>query len=225
MKDYKRLLFGFISGGKKEENYIRKVVQSLVSPSMELSLKRKFGDDYEEEIISELRLRFINQKDYLHSLEYVNLQYLRTLIRNLLIDTINGTKVQIYSLQEQVFEEEDTRRLTYEDILRDTRDAFMEAEGNTLFEALLKKLREEDVPVLCYYFLKHFYHLEVQVSGISKDNLYKRWERLRKGKLKEVLNGASAEEVRVLVERFLSEVCEKRGFISNNKEKGHEPGT
>ncbi|QID32733.1 hypothetical protein [Pampinifervens florentissimum] len=57
----------------------------------------------------------------------------------------------------------------------------------------------------------------MELRDISKDNLYKRWERLRKGKLREILSDASAEEIRVVAERFLSEVCQKKGYICNER--------
>ncbi|MEJ5339862.1 MAG: hypothetical protein ACK42C_06985 [Aquificaceae bacterium] len=222
MKDYKALLSGFLYGGKKEENYIRKLIQVSVNPYMKSLLVRKIGDDYEEELLSELRFRLIKNKDYWQSLEFISLNYLKSMIRNLLVDTINGGRVEVYSLQVQVFEEETAKPLTYEDILKDTRHAFVEAEGNTLFDALMRVIREEDVPVLCYYLGKSLYGVEVELSGLSRDNLYKRWERLRKGRLKEVFDGAEPEELRIAVERFLSEVCEKKGYITN---RGMKDGT
>ncbi|QID32732.1 hypothetical protein [Pampinifervens florentissimum] len=142
MKDYKQLISGFLYGGVKEENYMKKLIRSSLSQYMDALLRRKFGDDYEEEVLSELRLRLINNKDYLQRLEYINLHYLKTLIRNFLIDIINGERIEVYSLQEQVFEEENAKPVLYEDILRDERNSFADAEGGTLFETLMKNLKD-----------------------------------------------------------------------------------
>ncbi|WPM32066.1 hypothetical protein IAE16_09630 [Hydrogenobacter sp. T-2] len=221
MRDYKQLISGFLYGGVKEENYMKKLIRSSLSQYMDALLRRKFGDDYEEEVLSELRLRLINNKDYLQRLEYINLHYLKTLIRNFLVDIINGERIEVYSLQKQVFEEEEAKPVVYEDKLRDTRHHFAEVEGSTLFEALMKNLKDGDMVVLCYYFYKYLYNSEIELRDISKDNIYKRWERLRKGKLKEILGDASPEEIRAMVERFLSEVCQKRGYICN--ERGDVP--
>lgn len=222
MKDYKEILSGFLYGGKREENYLRRLIQNSLSPSMRSVLVKKIGDDYEGELLSELRFRLVKSKDYWQRLEYISLGYLKTIIRNLLVDTINGGRIEVYSLQEQVFEEDTARPITYEDIIKDHRPTFAEAEANLLFDALMKSIKEEDIPVLCYYIGKNLYGIEVDLPGISKDNLYKRWERLRKGRLKEVFDGVGPQELRIALERFLSEVCEKRGYINN---RGLKDGT
>lgn len=212
MRDYRQLLEGFIQGGKKEEDYIRKLVKQAISPHMVKVFVNRIGDDYEEEIISELKYRLIKQSEIWKSRPYISIQYLRSIIKNLVIDILKGEKTPLYSLQTKVFEEEG-KSITYEDILPDTRESFAEAESNLLFEKLIKSIDERDIPVLCYYFNKHLYDAEIELKGISRDNLYKRWERLRKGKLREVFMDATHDEFRVAVERFLSEICKSRGYI------------
>lgn len=223
MKDYKDILHKFLFGSKKEESYLRKLIQSSLTPFLKEVLTKKIGDDYEEELLSELRFRLVKNKDHWQSLEYISLKYLRTMIRNLVVDTVNGGKLEVYSLQAEVFEEEDAKPITYEDILKDTRETFVEPESDALFKDLLKSIKDEDVQVLCYYFLKSLYGIEIELSGISKDNLYKRWERLRKGKLKEVFDDASPEELRMTVEKFLSDVCQKKGYINNGNTERSNP--
>lgn len=215
--NYKDILNGFIQGGKKEEIYVRKLLKSLISLSMEKLLRKRIGDDYEDEIISELRYRIIKNRDYWNSLEFINLKYLKSIIRNMLIDVMNGVKVDVLSLQEDIFKEEDARPLTYEDIIQEDRDAFAQAEGNLLYKVMLESLKEEELLVLCYYFDKFLYGREIQLSGVSKDALYKRWERLRKGKLRNILQDVSPEEMRAFAEKFLSEVCRKIGYINNTE--------
>lgn len=215
MRDYRELVNNFLYGGKREENFIKKLLRGFLSPSLRSFLIRKIGSDYEEELLSELKLRLIEKRDHLQSLKFMNLGYLRSMIRSLVMDAINGVKGEYYSLNMPVFEEEEAKPITYEDIIKDTRDFYAEPEGDILFELLLKTVREEDVVVLCYYFYKKFYDTEVEITAISKDNLYKRWERLRKGRLRDIFDGASPEELRVAVERFLSEVCQKKGYINS----------
>ncbi|MCS7308317.1 MAG: hypothetical protein NZ526_07200 [Aquificaceae bacterium] len=215
MKDYKQLVFGFLMGGKKEEEYIRRLLKNLIKPNMEIALRKTINDDYQEELLHELRYRILLKKDYLESLEFVSLKYLKTIIKNLLVDTIQGERLNLVSLQEKIFEEEEARSITYEEIIKDYREAFAQLEGNILFEELTSKLKEEDIPVLCYYFNKSLYGEEIEIKGISRDTLYKRWERLRKGMLREVLTKVTPEEFRNAVENFLSEICQKRGYINN----------
>ena len=215
--DYRDILNGFIQGGRKEEIYVRKLLKGLISPSMEKILRKRIGDDYEDEIISELRYRIVKNRDYWSSLEFINLKYFRSIIRNTLIDIINGVEVNILSLQEYVFKEDDAKPITYEDIIQEDRDAFAQTEGSLLYKVMLESLKEEELLVLCYYFDKFLYRREAELSGVSKDALYKRWERLKKGKLRNILQDVSPEEMRAFVEKFLSEICGKRGYISNTE--------
>lgn len=219
MKDYKELVLNFLMGGRKEENYMRQLLKSLISPDMEKVFKRKMGEGYQEELLPELRYRMITRKDYWESLGFISLKYLRTAIKNLLVDIVEGERLSFFSLQKEVFEEEEARPVTYEELIKDHREVFAQVEGDILFEKLMEKVKEEDIPVLCYYFNKSLYGEEIELKSISRDNLYKRWERLRKGRLREVFMGASPEELRNAVEKFLSEVCQKKGYINIHRGK------
>lgn len=219
MKDYRKVLEGFLYGSKKEENFLKGVLQSVISDGVrKLLVQRTGGDDFMEDLLSELRVRLLKTKDRWQKLEYINYRYLKTMLRNFVVDMINGTDVEVYSLQAEIFEDS-AKPVTYQDILKDNRDHYAEPEGGAIFEILLKKIKEDDEPVLCYYFMRLFYGVEIELAGLSKDSLYKRWERLRRGKLKEVFDGVDEEELRVVVELFLSEVCQRKGYISIREEK------
>lgn len=219
MKDYRKVLEGFLNGSKKDENLLRGMIQSILSDELRALLVKKTGsDDFMEDLLSELRLKLFTTRNRWQNLEYISYKYLRSLLKNLIVDTINGAKVEVYSLQVEVFEDI-AKPITYEDIIKDARDYYAETEGKAIFESLLKKIKEDDEPVLCYYFMKVFYGAEIELPGLSKDSLYKRWERLRRSKLREVFDSVSEEELRTVVELFLSEICQKKGYISIREEK------
>jgi len=77
----------------------------------------------------------------------------------------------------------------------------------------VSKLSEKEKRVMCYYLYKSIYSKEIPIKGISKANLYKTWERLKNKIATEMSYIPSEEEFREFVERFLSEVCEKEGYL------------
>lgn len=210
MKDYKQILEGFIRGGKKEELYIRNIVKQFTTLYMDEVFINKLGNDYEEEIISKLREKLISSKSW-KSYSYISKNYLRSIVKNLIADMFEE-EFPVISLQEKIHEDGE-ESLTYEGIISDTREALAEVYGNLIFEKLVMSIDEQDITVLCYYFNKALYGVEIELKEISKDNLYKRWERLRNKKLKKIFEDVTQEEFRIAVERFLSEVCRDRGYI------------
>lgn len=212
-KDYKERLLKFLEG--KPDRELEALLRKLVRESafrMEKALKRKYGDNYQEEVYSELIYRLWLAKGKLINLEAIYLNYIRSTIKNLLVDLVNGyAKHEHYSLSEIVFENEEGRSVSFEELLKDERLIVASADTESMITDLLKRLDKKDTLVLCYYFTLHLYGEKLQLKNLSKNNLYKRWERL-KPKLKELLEGLSHEEIRAFMEAYLSGVCKSLGL-------------
>jgi hypothetical protein len=87
------------------------------------------------------------------------------------------------------------------------------AEGPEFYEIMLDLMDEKDYPVVCYYLCKEVQKNCNKPKGISEANLYKRWERFKR-KLKDHLPyEPSADAVKYFIDRFLSEICQRQGYI------------
>jgi len=129
------------------------------------------------------------------------------------VDVLNSSRPPIEASTNDIkIKDEEGKVLNFEEVIPETRkDYSLEVEN--LFNIFMKVLSEKDIEVLCYYLYKEFYSREIQISGLSKSALYKRWERLKKKLVSELPYIPDEEEFREFAEKFLSEVCNKRGFL------------
>jgi len=188
-------------------------------------LKRRVGDDYEEEILSDLRLKALAmvRSGKLEDKEFVSISYLRKMIRSCIVDALNGdTKLNLINMEVLNYEDEEGKVVNFEENIAVEEDKDLKIVAEDLFCEIVSKLSEKEKKVMCYYLYKSIYSKEMPLEGISKANLYKTWERLKNKIATEMSYIPSEEEFREFVERFLSEVCEKEGYlIERSDENGN----
>ncbi len=194
-----------------KEFFLREIKK--VAGEMEPLLKARLEDDYGEEILSDLLLKLLIMKDALLQKEKINRSYLHKVIRSCIIDRLSREgKLQTLSMDRPLWEDDEGEIRSFEEVFGVEENRDLKIEAGTLFDEIMSFLSEKDRDVLCYYLYKELYNKEVKVEGISKGALYKRWERL-KAKINRKLSFVpTQEEFRLFAERFLSEVCTKRGF-------------
>jgi len=193
--------------------FLEEIRRVALQSKMESLLRTRIGDDYPEEVLSALILKLFSMKEAILRKEEVNRSYIRKVIRSCLVDAVNKEAgVTIVSTNNPVKYDEEGRVREFEELFGHEENKDMEIEAKELFDEILSILSEKDIDTLCYYLNTKIYKREVKIKGMSKDALYKRWERLRKKIRKRLAYMPSEEEIRVFAERFLSEVCAKRGY-------------
>ena len=179
-------------------------------------LRKRIGDDYAEEILSDLRLKALAmvRSGKLESKEFVSISYLRKMIRSCIVDALNGdVKLNLINVEVLNYEDEEGKVVSFEENIAVEEDKDLQIVSKDLFYEIVSKLSEKEKKVMCYYLYKSIYSKEIPIKGISKANLYKTWERLKKKIATNMPYIPSEEEFRKFVERFLSEVCEKEGYL------------
>lgn len=209
-------LAGLIEGSKEAEGFFLKEIRKLVrSMEIEPLFKRRFGDDYAEEVLSDLRLKvfLMFNAGKIEDKDFISLSYVRKMIRSCVVDALNGEfKMKTVSMENLNYEGQEGEVVSFEENIAVEEDKDLSLEAESLFEAIMRILSDKDMDVLCYYLYKAMYSEEVVPEGTSKTNLYKRWERLKKKIAKELPYTPSEEEFREFAERYLSEVCDTRGY-------------
>ncbi|WP_333785230.1 hypothetical protein [Thermocrinis sp.] len=219
--DYKELLIKFSEGKEtpKEREFLKNTIGKFVRQrGKEESFKRRWGDDYVKDLLSEIRIRIISRKKFLEERAFVNWKYFLSIINSCLIEFYQ----ELRSSQEVPYEkvrnpktEENNRSVEETDIFAYEENVEEKIEAEEFYENMLRFLEERDYPILCYYLCKEFQKDCKKPEGLSEANLYKRWERLKK-KLRDYLTyEPSAEAMKYFIDRFLSEVCKKLGYILN----------
>ncbi len=204
--------------------FLLKEIQSVIRENeLEELLKRRLGDDYAEEVLADFRLRvfLMVRSGKLEEKEFISRYYVRKMIRSCAIDILNGdSKLNFVSVEGLNYENDEGDVVSFEENIAVEEDKDLQISAEDLFDEIVSKLSEKERKVMCYYLYKSLYSKEIPLEGISKANLYKIWERLRKKIASEISYMPSEEEFREFAERFLSEVCGKEGY--SIKERGKD---
>lgn len=223
MKD---VLKAFAEGREdpKTRNFLIKEIRAVVRKSdMEALLKKRLGDDYAEDILADLRLKVVSmvRSGKLEDKEFINVSYIRKMIHSCMIDALNGDfKLNPVNMESLNYEDEEGSVVSFEEAIPVEEDKDLEITAKDLFDEIVCRLSENEKKVMCYYLYKGLYSKEIHLEGISKSNLYKIWERLKKKIANGISYVPSEEEFREFAERFLSEVCDKEGY--SVKESGED---
>lgn len=211
MSDIKPLLEKFYKTGKWEgdfENKIKGAILNFISrEGLEQSIRRVLGDSYLDDIYSTLILKLFINKDLILSKPKVSFSYLTAIIKNTVMD-VYRKKIYSYEVPVQAMQVSDEEEGNLEEVVFKTEPpAYTPLEVYELFNKVIDKLDEKDMETLCYYIAKEAGE-NFEVRSLSRDALYKRWERLKK-KLRGVLAEVNEELWRAFVDLYMSEVCRK----------------
>ena len=223
MKD---LLKAFAEGREdsKTRNFLIKEIQAVARESkMEELLIKRLGDNYAEDILSCLRLKVLVmvRSGKLEDKKFISKSYIRKMIRSCMVDALNGDfKLNLVNMEVLNYEDEEGNVVGFEESVAVEEDKDLKITAVDLFNEIISQLSEKEKRVMCYYLYKTLYSKEIPLEGISKANLYKTWERLKKKIADEIPYIPSKEEFREFAERFISEVCDKEGYLL--KESGED---
>jgi len=216
--DYRELLIRFAEGREtpQEREFIKNSTAKLIRQrGKDEIFRRNWGDDYLEDILSELRERLIVHKRALEEKTFINWQYFLNIVRS----CVDKFYSKIRPFEEIPYEvakpktEQDDRSIEETNIFAYEERVEEKVEGPKFYEVMIKLMDEKDYPVVCYYLCKEVQKDCNKPKGISEANLYKRWERFKK-KLKDHLPyEPSADAVKYFIDRFLSEICQRQGYI------------
>lgn len=210
MENIKPIIEKFYRTGKWDgdfENKIKGFIKNFVSSKgLDETIRRIVGDDYVEEVFSMFIIKLFENKELILSKEKVSFSYLTAIIRNAIMD-IYRKRAMNYEISVQSLQNPEEERNIEEIIFVDNSPAYYPIEVEELFNKILELLDEKDKEALCYYISKGLGE-EFEVKTLSKDALYKRWERLKK-KLRENLEEINSELWKAFVDMYMSEVCNK----------------
>jgi DNA-directed RNA polymerase specialized sigma subunit len=216
--DCRELLIRFAEGREtpQEREFIKNSIAKLIRQrGKDEIFRRNWGDDYLEDILSELRERLILYKRAIEEKNFINWQYFLNIVRS----CVDKFYSRIRPFEEISYDalkkrtEQDDRSIEETNIFAYEERVEEKVEGSKFYEVMIKILDEKDYPVVCYYLCKEVQKDCNKPKGISEANLYKRWERFKK-KLKDHLPyEPSADAVKYFIDRFLSEICQKQGYI------------
>lgn len=191
---------------------------------------KAFGnfDDGLEELTNEIVLHILKKKDkfieitnkYLtdkdNTSEANNRRfygYVVTTIQNLIIDSLkkegqlsnqmSSTRKEKISLDENTQDENKSDRITAENM----ENPLAELRAEFIFSIFEKEFDKEQ---LCYFFYKKMYNEEIFFEDKSNDARYKIVQRVKE-KLQQIIKDydISPEELKIIIRRFMSDVCEK----------------
>ncbi|MGB9874163.1 MAG: hypothetical protein ACPLRS_04250 [Hydrogenobacter sp.] len=213
-KNYKEELVLLLNG--KNTVFERKLKSMIITiarrSGLETPLTEKYGRDFVEDIYSEFFIHLMENKHSLLSKEFISINYISVMIKNLMVDKLNGSRyVKTVSYEELNYKDDEGREISFESLIKDEREFFSQHEGDQLFNLILKSLDQKDLIALCYYLTYYIKGVKPKVKSMSANNLYKRKERL-KLKISKYLEGLSDQDARYLFEKLLSEVCEKLDY-------------
>jgi len=216
--DYRELLIRFAEGREtpQEREFIKNSIAKFIRQTgRDEIFRRNWGDDYLEDILSELRERLILYKRAIEEKSSISWRYFLSIVRSCVEEFYNKIRpseeipyeVAKPKTGQDERDIEETKIFAYEDRIEE------KAEGPESYEVMLDLMDEKDYPVVCYYLCKEVQKDCTKPKGISEANLYKRWERFKK-KLKDHLPyEPSADAVKYFIDRFLSEICQRQGYI------------
>ena len=224
----KEMLIALAQGREdlKARNFLIKEIRAVARESnTESLLKKRIGDDYAEEILADFKLKVLLmlKSGKLEEKEFISTFYIRKMLRSCIVDALNGDpKLNLVNMEDLNYQDEEGNVVSFEENIGVEEDKDLEINASDLFGTLVGKLSDKDKKVMCYYLFKSLYSEEIPLEGISKANLYKSWERLKKKLAEEMPYIPSEEEFREFAERFLSEVCDKEGYSIERKDSDEE---
>jgi hypothetical protein len=206
LSDLKPVVEKFLKTGRWEgdweekfKGYIKSVISSR---ELESTIRSFIGDDYLKEIYSCFVEKIFLSKETLLSKPYISPSYMYSFIRNVVMDLLRrkymGVEISVGSLgrEEGDLEEVFFKTLPPEHHTLEARAVLIE---------ILDITDDKDREVLCYYFCKEL-GIEFEVRSMSKQAVYKRWERLRK-RIRKHVGGVNANLWKEVMDLFVSEVC------------------
>lgn len=211
MSDIKPVLEEFFKTGKWQgdfENKIKGTIVSFISrEGLEQSIKRILGDNYLEEIYSTFVLKLLSNKELILSKPKVSFSYLASMIKNTIMD-LYRKKSFLYEISVQAFQDTGEEEGNLEEVIFKIESPnYTPLEVYDLLKKVTSYLDDKDKETLCYYIAKELGE-DFEVKTLSKNALYKRWERLKK-KLREILEEINEELWKYFVDLYMSEVCRK----------------
>ena len=210
MENIKPIIEKFYKTGKWEgdfESKIKGFIKNFVSSKgLDETIRRIVGDDYVEEVYSVFTIKLFENKELILSKENVSFGYLTAMIKNAIMD-IYRKRAMNYEISIQSLQNPDKEGNLEDVIITQEPPKYYPIEVEELFNKILKLLDEKDKETLCYYISKQLGE-EFEVKTLSKDALYKRWERLKK-KLRENLEEVNTELWKAFIDLYMSEVCDK----------------
>ncbi len=217
-----------LTKGKFDNNIknflISEIEKVAVSSELVELLKNKIGDDYAEEILAELtfKIYIMFRKGNLEKKDFINKSYLRRMIQSCIVDVLEkDKKISVINLESFNYKDEEGRIISFEEKFGTEIDNSLSIDVEYIFNTICETLTEKDYDVLCYYLYKEYLSKEIILDNMTKNNLYKRWERLKRKIVNKLDYVPSHEEFKEFAYRFMSDVCEKRGYLFK-EEKNEE---
>ncbi|ADC88640.1 hypothetical protein Thal_0002 [Thermocrinis albus DSM 14484] len=209
----KEKILALINGDLKTKSFfLNLIMKEARLTQRDIFLKKYLGENYEEEVFSQLILKLLSIKDALSKKEEINFHYVKKLIRSAIEETLKLYSHRFVSLEKLTKETSDGKEIRYEELLGKDERLDINIEVNELVNAILSILSEKDMEVLCYYLEKELYGKSNIEPSMTKDALYKRWERL-KTKIRKNVYVPDETTLRYALEKILSDFCSKGRFI------------
>ncbi|PMP94379.1 MAG: hypothetical protein C0169_06585 [Thermodesulfobacterium geofontis] len=228
MKNYKPFFEKFFNNQLTSEEFekflseIEKIIKKVLRTSFYAQIEEFFqklcGTEYLRELAYELLLRFLRNRDYLLSLNYINEKYIFSCAKNFILQHLSSgfksvkKEISFANLKSQESLEEE--KINLEESLPQYVVDYLETHRiYHIIRILKERLTSKELETLCWYIYKQIYQEEFQLN-VDRNVIYKRWERLRP-KLREILREDLDEEITSskLFELIRSEICEKLSYI------------
>ncbi len=198
--------------GKDIQFFKRQILKVAESLNLTVVLRRKFQDDFVDDIFADMTMKVILFKEELEKKEKITLSYVRKIIRSCIADLLDGSgKIITISVENLSREDGEGKTTGFEDLFGNEEDKDLRLQAEDIFESVVNNISDKDTDVLCYELYKRLYGKEIKLS-MNKTTLYKRWERLKEKLRKWIPYEPTPEEFREFAEKFLSEICDKRGY-------------
>jgi|GEM_PF-7050902 RNA polymerase sigma factor (sigma-70 family) len=232
--DIKNLLCNAISSLEEEKQFeelVRKISYYVKKTLPEWFTDLAYLDD--EDIQSEVIVVLLQKREYICNKEKVTITLLTTIVRNHFIDMIRKKKRYVSEeayISEEAFkgskDNNNPNQRTIGDLLEEDSSPTIESPDSeaeiieSIFieefvDCLKNTLKEREKETLCFKLLEARQENDNPfLSSLSREAKYQAWSRLKKSlrnnRCVEDFTMESVEMAAVFVERFLSEICEKK---------------
>ncbi|WP_448588001.1 hypothetical protein [Thermocrinis sp.] len=221
-KDYKDLLLRFADGREtaRDRNLLENLIGKLVNvKNLERLFQFRWGDDYQEELISILREKLIRHRKSIQEKEFIARGYVNSILYTAIVDFLKEINTKEVSFSQLRGEEEEQKNwLENSKFFSYTEDKESFIEGEEIYKLILDIIKPSDYSILCYYLCKEASKNCRKPEGITETTLYKRWERIKKKIASSIPQTPSETAFRYFVNKFMSEICIKGGFINEEGE-------
>lgn len=158
-KNYKEELVLLLDGKNTPlERKLKSMIITIARRSgLETPIMEKYGGDFVEDIYSWFFLHLMENKHLLISKEFISINYISVMIKNLMVDKLNGSRyIKTVSYEDLNYKDDEGREVSFESTIKDKREFFSQHEGDQLFNLILKSLDQKDLIALCY---KNFHRI------------------------------------------------------------------